>query len=85
LVPCFVFNDSSEENGMKSNEQKPTRRNFLLGATLGTAATAAAIVAGKSNSELAAEVTAAAEPNADAPSGYHVTPRILHYYETTKL
>jgi nitrous oxide reductase len=70
---------------MKSSETKPNRRHFLLGATLGTAATAAAIVTGKS-------VNTVGENAADAPvkaeaeqTGYRLTPRIQQYYETTKL
>ena len=69
---------------MKPNQSKPSRRNFLLGATLGTAAAAAAIVTGKSTDEVAAGVAtiASAEP---AAAGYRMTPHIAQYYNTTKL
>ncbi len=72
---------------MKPIESKPSRRNFLLGATLGTAATAAAIVAGVTNQS---SVQAAADHAAPAPadagqSGYRLTAHIAQYYDTTKL
>ncbi len=69
---------------MKSNQAKPNRRNFLLGATLGTAAAAAAIVTGKSTEQVSAEVAALAPVEA-APTGYRLTAHIAQYYDTTKL
>ncbi len=69
---------------MKSNQAKPNRRNFLLGATLGTAAAAAAIVTGKSTEQVSAEVAALA-PVEEAPAGYRLTAHIAQYYDTTKL
>jgi hypothetical protein len=69
---------------MKPTKISPNRRNFLLGATLGTAgavAGAAALVAGVPSKEL----TVATAPADDAESGYRMTPHIKHYYETTKL
>ncbi len=68
---------------MKPNQSKPARRNFLLGATLGTAA-AAAIVTGKSTVGVGAEVAALA-PAEPVSSGYRMTPHIARYYDTTKL
>jgi hypothetical protein len=67
----------------KSLENNTTsRRNFLLGATIGTAgAVAVAVTSGVS------EVTATAEsqsPAASKAKGYHVTAHIEHYYNTTR-
>lgn len=61
----------------------PSRRGFLLGATLGTAgvvAGAAAVVAGKPVAEVVAQSDAT-----DKASGYRVTPHIAHYYRTTQI
>ncbi|MBC7622642.1 MAG: formate dehydrogenase [Aeromicrobium sp.] len=69
---------------MKPSNILPNRRNFLLGATLGTAgavAGAAALVAGLPTTEAVVE----APPVAHAETGYRMTPHIKHYYETTKL
>ena len=58
-----------------------TRRNFLLGATIASAGAVAAVVSGGKTSEIVAAV-------ADKPvktRGYHLTPHIAQYYETTKL
>jgi hypothetical protein len=69
---------------MKPTNPTSPRRHFLLGATLGTAATAAAIVTGKSTAVVEAEVVAGAKP-VEEPTGYRMTPRIAQYYETTKI
>lgn len=69
----------STENG-KSN----TRRNFLLGATLGTAGVVAAAVAGGAVSDAPGEAVASAA-DVKKPRGYHVTPHIEQYYETTRM
>ncbi len=69
---------------MKPSQTKPNRRNFLLGATLGTAAAAAAIVTGKTTEQVSAEV-AALTPADTGQSGYRLTPHIAQYYDTTKL
>lgn len=70
---------------MKPSQAKPNRRNFLLGATLGTAAAAAAaIVTGKTTEQVSAEV-AALTPADTGQSGYRLTPHIAQYYDTTKL
>lgn len=60
-----------------------SRRNFLLGATLAGAGAVAAVVAGGDATEIATAVTAEKEPAKQ--KGYHVTPHISQYYETTKL
>jgi hypothetical protein len=59
------------------------RRNFLLGATLTGAGAIAAAVAGGSKTEIAETLTGATKPA--KTKGYHVTPHIAQYYETTKL
>lgn len=60
-----------------------TRRNFLLGASLASAGAVAAVVAGKGATEVVESL--AVESKALKPKGYHVTPHISQYYETTKL
>lgn len=59
------------------------RRNFLLGATLASAGAVAAVVAGGNVGE-SAESLAVGGKTAK-PKGYHLTPHIAQYYETTKL
>jgi hypothetical protein len=66
-----------------SSSVTPSRRGFLLGATLGTAgvvAGAAAVVAGKPANQLVADAAKTEEP-----TGYRVTPHIAHYYRTTQI
>ena len=72
---------------MKLESKTPTptpagRRKFLLGATLASAGAVAAVVAGGSATELIETPVAGAKPA--KPKGYHVTPHISQYYETTK-
>lgn len=59
------------------------RRNFLLGATLASAGAVAAVVAGGNTTEIVS--TLGVETKPVKPKGYHVTPHISQYYETTKL
>lgn len=59
------------------------RRNFLLGATL-AGASAVAVVVTAGNPGESAE-TPAVEGQTAKPKGYHLTPHIAQYYETTKL
>lgn len=59
------------------------RRNFLLGATLASAGAVAAVVAGGNTTEIVG--TLGVETKPVKPKGYHVTPHISQYYETTKL
>lgn len=59
------------------------RRNFLLGATLAGAGAVAAVVTGGNAGESAE--TPAVEGKSAKPKGYHLTPHIAQYYETTKL
>ena len=58
------------------------RRNFLLGATLAGAGVVAA-VAGSRGTEIVETLSVDRKPL--KPKGYHVTPHISQYYETTKL
>lgn len=60
-----------------------TRRNFLLGASLAGAGAIAAVVAGGKSTEIVETLTVENKPS--KPKGYHVTPHITQYYETTKL
>ena len=63
---------------------KPSaRRSFLLGATLASAGAVAAVVAGGSTTEIVGALGVENKPA--KPKGYHVTPHISQYYETTKL
>lgn len=71
---------------MKPESKTPTpaaRRNFLLGATLASAGAVAAVVAGGGAAEVAD--TLAVENTPAKAKGYHLTPHIAQYYETTKL
>jgi hypothetical protein len=60
-----------------------TRRNFLLGASLAGAGAIAAVVARGNSTEIVETLTVENKPA--KPKGYHVTPHIAQYYETTKL
>jgi hypothetical protein len=59
------------------------RRNFLLGATLASAGAVAAVVTAGNSGESAE--TPVIEGKTAKPRGYHLTPHIAQYYETTKL
>ena len=60
-----------------------TRRNFLLGATLAGAGAVAAVAAGSHGTQFVETLSVDSKPL--KPKGYHVTPHISQYYETTKL
>jgi hypothetical protein len=66
---------------MSQRATRLSRRNFLLAATAGSAATAAAIVATKS------PAPKAASPSSDkrATRGYQSTAHTDNYYRTTKV
>jgi nitrous oxide reductase len=74
---------ANSTDNAKSNKPN-TRRNFLLGATLGTAGAVAVAVAGSNTIEAPAETLAAATDK-KKPRGYHVTPHIEQYYDTTRM
>lgn len=66
------------------NTTPSTRRNFLVGASVATAGAVAAVVTGS------AAIDDAGAPQADGSPvkkvrGYHVTPHIEQYYETTRM
>ena len=67
---------------MKKTMPLTDRRKFLLGAGLGTAGVAAALVAkpGAKPGHAAAEA-----PPADAHDGYRATDHVLKYYKTAKV
>ena len=64
-------------------ENKTHRRNFLLGATLGTAGAVAAVVTATVAPVAEVSATAAVEPKKS--KGYHVTAHIEQYYETARM
>ena len=65
---------------MSDRTKRPSRRNFLLAAGLGTAATAAAIVATKS-----ASVQPDKNNDKRATRGYQASEHVNNYYRTTKV
>ena len=67
---------------MKKTIPLTNRRKFLLGAGLGTAGVAAAIVAGPGALPRHAAATQPATPTTD---GYRATDHVLKYYKTTKV
>lgn len=67
---------------MKKTIPLTDRRKFLLGAGLGTAGVAAALVA---RPGVATKQAEAAEPSAPGHDGYRATDHVLKYYKTTKV
>lgn len=65
-------------------ENKTNRRNFLLGATLGTAGVVAAAVTA-TVAPVAEVVEASAKVEPKKSKGYHVTAHIEQYYETARM
>ncbi len=77
--------DLAVKSAQGNDKSKNTRRNFLLGATLGTAgAVAAAVASGARQALDVAAPVALAEP-AVKPKGYHVTAHVSQYYDTTRM
>jgi hypothetical protein len=64
-------------------QPQTARRKFLLGATLASAGAVATVVAGGNATEVFE--AAVSETKAAKPKGYHLTPHIAQYYETTKI
>ncbi len=60
-----------------------TRRNFLLGASIASAGAVAAVAVFKGGTT--SEIVAAVADKPVKTRGYHLTPHIAQYYETTKL
>lgn len=65
------------------NEPDSRRRNFLIGAGVGTVGAAAALVAAGSATPQAASEAPATE--AEAATGYRETEHIRRYYGTTRI
>ena len=65
---------------MKTAKTQVSRRKFLLAATAGTAASAAAIVA-KTKSDSDAKQSA----DAEAKRGYQLSEHVRNYYRTAKI
>jgi len=65
-------------------ESKLNRRQFLVAAGAGSAATATALIASKQAAP-AAEVVAAAPLEKAKVKGYHVSEHITKYYKTTEI
>lgn len=59
------------------------RRNFLIGAGLGSAAAAAAVASNVTGVQ--PETKVAAEPIAEGKKGYQETEHVRRYYGTTRL
>jgi peptidase E len=69
-----------EEGALKTTQSKVSRRTFLFGAAAGSAATAAAIVAKKTNH---AEPQDAAHE--ESSKGYQLSEHVRNYYRTAKI
>jgi hypothetical protein len=65
---------------MKSTGARLSRRNFLLGVSAGTAATAAAIVAKKE-----ADTQTSDGSSVESKKGYRLTEHVRNYYRTAKI
>ena len=65
---------------MKTAQPKLSRRSFLLAATAGTAATAAAIVGHK-----APDSSSKKEDRSESGKGYQLTEHVRNYYRTAKI
>jgi Rieske Fe-S protein len=64
---------------MKAAQTKLSRRKFLLAATAGTAATAAAVVAKQ-------QIDTASKPDStESKKGYQLTDHVRNYYRTAKI
>ena len=65
---------------MTEKKTRLSRRNFLLTASVGTAAAAAAIVAKNPS-----PTQSSSEKDKRATRGYHATEHVNNYYRTTKV
>jgi hypothetical protein len=66
---------------MKTDHATLSRRSFLLAATAGTAATAAALIARKK----APQPRSVHEQGGESKSGYQLTDHVRNYYRTAKI
>ena len=67
---------------MSQTKSKLSRRNFLIAASAGSAASAAALIAGKAPQS---SQDAAAKDGKRGGSGYKVSEHINNYYRTAKV
>jgi hypothetical protein len=65
---------------MKTAQSRISRRSFLLAATAGTAATAAAIVGQK-----APDASSKKDNGIESGKGYQLTEHVRNYYRTAKI
>ena len=65
---------------MKTTQSRFSRRNFLLAATAGTAATAAAVLAKKEAAAPSKQGNAT-----EGRKGYQLTEHVRNYYRTAKI
>jgi hypothetical protein len=70
-----------KETSMSESHARPSRRGFMLGAAVASAATAAVVTLPKTPEPEAA--VAAAPPKPEKGGGYHVTEHVKRYYKTT--
>ncbi len=77
--------DLTMKSDQGNDKTKNTRRNFLLGATLGTAGAVAAAVAGGAKQALDVAAPVALAETGKKPKGYHVTAHVSQYYDTTRM
>ena len=64
---------------MKTSKAKLSRRNFLLAVGVGTAASAAAVVANKQSA------TDSEKKGLESKKGYQLTEHVRNYYRTTRI
>lgn len=67
---------------MSQTKTKLSRRNFLIAASAGSAASAAALIAGKAPQQ---STEASAKDGKRGSSGYKVSEHINNYYRTAKV
>ena len=65
---------------MKYPQARVSRRSFLIAATAGTAATAAALVAKKESQPAPSQ-----DKGSESKKGYQLTEHVRNYYRTAKI
>jgi hypothetical protein len=68
---------------MSESQARPSRRGFMLGAAVASAATAAVVTLPKTPEPEAEAAAAEAPPKPAKGGGYHVTDHVKRYYKTT--
>jgi hypothetical protein len=66
---------------MSESQARPSRRGFMLGAAVASAATAAVVTLPKTSEPEAAAVQEPPKP--ERGGGYHVSEHVKRYYKTT--